>query len=176
MSDKGFFRLALGVSIAVFAVVVILNRRIIPAPEVYPSFVTFLPTLNAIINSVCSVLLIFSLMAIRNKKVSLHKKINITTFILSAIFLISYVVFHFFIGDQHYPKDAPFRTGYLIILTSHIILAAIVLPLILMAFYHALKGNISRHKKIVRYTYPVWLYVTVTGVVVYLLISPHYTF
>lgn len=79
MSDKAFFRLALVVSIVVFVLVVLLNRRLIPAPEQYPDFVHFLPKLNAIINSICSVLLILSYRAIRRKKVDLHKRLNITT-------------------------------------------------------------------------------------------------
>jgi len=174
--DKLFFRIALGISIVVFLLVVILNRRLLPAPESIPNFVKYLPGLNAFINGTCSVLLLISLWAIRNKKIAVHKTINLTTFGLSALFLISYVLFHYFIAETTFGGEGAIRTVYYTILVSHIILAAIVLPLILLSFYHALNGNFVRHKRIVRFSYPIWLYVTITGVVVYLLISPYYNF
>jgi len=174
--DKLFFRIALGISIVVFLLVVILNRRLLPAPEIVPSFVRYLPGLNAIINGTCSILLLISLWAIRNKKVSVHKTINLTTFGLSALFLISYVLFHYFIAETTFGGEGSIGTVYYTILVSHIILAAVVLPLILLSFYHALNGNLTKHKRIVRFSYPIWLYVTITGVIVYLLISPYYTF
>lgn len=174
--DKLFFRIALGISIVVFLLVVILNRRLLPAPEHTPDFVRYLPGLNAFINGTCSILLLISLWAIRNKKIRVHKTINLTTFGLSALFLVSYVLFHYFIAETSFGGEGLIRTVYYAILISHIVLAAVVLPLILLSFYHALNGNFVKHKRIVRFSYPVWLYVTVTGVVVYLLISPYYNF
>lgn len=132
--------------------------------------------LNAVINSICSILLITSYIAIRNKRVTIHKRLNITTFLLSAIFLISYVVYHYFMTDQSYGGQGVIRTVYFVILISHILLAAAVLPLILLSFYYGLGNNISKHRKIVRFAFPIWLYVTISGVLVYLMISPYYTF
>ena len=189
MSDKTVFRIVTAVSIFVFAVVVILNRKILPQPEVMPDFVQYLPPLNAFLNGTCAVLLLFSLWAIKNKKISLHKKINLTAFMLSSIFLVSYILAHFFMPDVKYgdldhngvldeaeTAAAGSRGIYLVILTTHIILAALVLPVILLSFWYGLKNEVQKHKKIVRYTYPFWLYVTITGVVVYLMVKPYYPF
>lgn len=174
--DKLYFRIVLALSIVVFLLVVILNEKVLPKPFETPSFVYFLPKLNAILNGTCSVLLLISLYFIKQKNIQAHKNTNIITFILSAVFLISYVLFHYFVADTTFPKDNPLRPFYLAILVPHIILAALVLPLILLAFYHGLRMNVARHKKIVRFAYPIWLFVTISGVVVYLMISPYYQF
>jgi putative membrane protein len=171
--DKLYFRIALGLSIVVFIAVVVLNRKWLPRPEIIPEFVYFLPSLNALINGTCSLLLLLSLVAIKDKRIAAHRNLNLTAFLLSAVFLVSYVTYHFYADETTYPQNG-LRTPYLIILTSHIILAALVLPLILLSFYHGLRMNIAKHKKLVRYAYPIWLYVTVTGVIVYLMISPYY--
>ena len=189
MSDKAVFRFVTIVSVVVLGVVVLLNRKILPQPEVIPAFVQYLPPLNAIMNGSCALLLLFSLWAILNKKISLHKKINLTTFVLSSLFLVSYILAHFFMPDVKYgdldhngilepaeKESAPYRGFYLILLTSHIILAAAVLPVILLSFWYGLKNDVQKHKKIVRFTYPVWLYVAITGVVVYLMVKPYYPF
>jgi putative membrane protein len=175
-NDKLVFRIVLGISVAVFAVVVILNRKLIPSPEVIPSFVQHLPLLNACINGTCSVLLLLSLYYIKNKNIAMHKRINLTAFALSSVFLVSYVLFHFFAEETRFPQDNPLRPVYLIILLTHIVLAAVVLPLVLLSFYYGLQNNVAVHRKLVRFSYPIWLYVTVTGVVVYLMISPYYQF
>ncbi len=189
MSDKAVFRLVTVISVFVLGVVVILNRKILPAPDVMPVFVFYLPMLNAILNGSCTILLLFSLWAIKSKKIQLHKKINITAFIFSSVFLVSYILAHYFMPDVRFgdvnhdgaldaieKTAATLRGPYLIILTSHIILAAGVLPLILLSFYFGLKNEVIKHKKIVRFTYPIWLYVTITGVVVYLMVKPYYPF
>jgi putative membrane protein len=173
-NDKLYFRIVMGVSIFVFLVVVILNRKWIPRPDVPPSFIYMLPKLNAMINGTCSVLLLISLYFIRNRKITAHKNTNILTFILSSLFLVSYITYHYFANETSFPLDNPIRPVYLTILVSHIILAALVLPLILLSFYQGLLMNVEKHKKLVRWAYPIWLYVTVTGVVVYLMISPYY--
>jgi putative membrane protein len=116
------------------------------------------------------------LIAIKNKKISLHKKLNITTFLLSSVFLVLYIIFHAFGVETKFPDDNPLRPFYLVILITHIILAATVLPLVLVSLFLGLTGKIERHKKVSRFTFPIWLYVTVTGVVVYLMISPYYQF
>ncbi|MBT6236471.1 MAG: DUF420 domain-containing protein [Bacteroidetes bacterium] len=176
MSDKTFFRIALVLSIVVFVLVVLLNKRVLNPPTEFPDFIYRLPLLHAIINGTCAVLLVLSLRAIKAKNIARHKALNITTFGLSALFLISYVVYHFFVPETTFGGEGIIRYVYYIILTTHIILAAVVLPLILLSFWYALNQKIDKHRKIVRFTFPIWLYVAVTGVIVYLMISPYYSF
>ena len=183
MNDKLVFRIVLGVSIFVFITVVILNKKILPVPDVIPDFVYRLPKLNALLNGTCSLFLLLSLYMIRQGYVALHKKLNIITFCFSSLFLVSYITYHWLAKETIFPVDNSLRPLYLAILISHIILAAGVLPLILLSFYYGLKTQqeggdiyISKHKKLTRWSFPIWLYVTVTGVVVYLMISPYYTF
>ncbi|MGI4021308.1 MAG: DUF420 domain-containing protein [Janthinobacterium lividum] len=190
VQDKLIFRLIIGISIFVFVVVVILIMKVLPVPEVLPSFTYKLPLINAYINGTCSILLLLSLYFIKQKNIVMHKRMNITAFALSSLFLIFYIVFHYLApetkfgdlnGDHAVSAMEKLAVGslryvYYIILISHIILAAIVLPLILFSFNFALRDQIPRHKKIVRWTWPIWFYVTVTGVIVYLMISPYYQF
>ena len=190
IQDKLIFRFIIGVSIIVFLVVVILNIKILPVPAVLPSFTYKLPLLNAVLNGTCSILLLLSLFFIKQKNIAMHKRINITAFVLSSLFLVSYILFHYLAPETKYgdlngdhilssaEKMAAgnLRFVYYVILISHIILAAIVLPLVLFSFNFGLQNQILKHKKIVRWTWPIWFYVTVTGVIVYILISPYYQF
>lgn len=175
-NDKLFYRITIGVSVVVFLLVVALNKRFFPVPDTFPSFIYYFPTINAIINGTCFVLLLLSLRAIKQKKVQLHKKINITTFLLSAAFIMLYVVYHYFVPETKHGGEGFVKTAYLTILLLHIVLAALVLPLILISFYFGLNNKVEKHRKIVRFTYPIWLFVTLSGVIVYLMISPYYNF
>lgn len=189
-NDKTVFKLVLAVSALICIVVVVLNQKLIPVPDSFPSFIYKLPLLNAFLNGSCSVLLVASLLAIKKRNIELHKKLNLTAFLLSSLFLISYVTAHYFIPDTKFgdvdhngvleqmelTAVSGIRPIYLAILLSHIFLAVIVLPMILLSFYYALKDDRVKHKKITRFSYPIWLYVTVTGVVVYALISPYYSY
>jgi putative membrane protein len=174
MTEKNILRLIAGITAVVFGVVITL--KILPPVEQVPSFTPLLPRLNACINAVCSVLLVVSYIQIRRKNIALHKRLNIATFVLSSVFLVSYVIYHYIGVETKFPTDNPLRSVYLFILLSHIVLAAVVFPLILLSFYRGLTGNIPAHKRLTRWAMPMWLYVTVTGVVVYLMISPYYTF
>ena len=190
MSDKAVFRFVMALSIFVFAVVVILNQKVLPCPDVMPSFVSYLPALNATLNGTCTILLLASLWFIKRKNIAMHKKINLTAFVLSALFLVSYILAHYFMpdvkfGDINHDGNlddaernlvASIRGVYIFILLTHIILAALVLPMILISFYFGLKNDVIKHRKIVRFSYPIWLYVTITGVVVYLMVKPYYPF
>lgn len=176
MTDKLAFRLVLAVSVVVFAAVVILNRKVLPPPQSTPSFAYFLPLFNAFINGTCSVLLVISLYYIRQRNITAHKKLNIVTFCLSSLFLVSYVLFHYFVKETTFGGTGAVKAVYYFILITHIILAAIVLPLVLLSFYHGLKNNVEKHRRLTRWSFPIWLYVTVTGVIVYLMISPYYSF
>ncbi len=175
---------------AVCALVTILNQKWIPHPDVFPAFIYKLPMLNAFLNGTCSVLLVFSLLAIKKRNIALHKKLNLTAFALSTIFLLSYVTAHYFIPDTKYgdvdhdgimnvaesAAVSGIKPVYVIILLSHIFLAIVVLPLVLLSFYYGLTDQREKHKKLTRFSYPIWLYVTVTGVVVYAMVSPYYNY
>lgn len=176
MSDKFIFRFVTGISIFVFAVVVILNRKLIPVTIETPSWIFTLPLINAIINGTCSILLLYSLYQIKSKNIEMHKKINILTFVLSSLFLVSYIVFHYFAPETHFGGEGTIKYVYYFILITHIIGAAGVLPLILLSFHRGLQMQVEKHKKLVRWSFPIWLYVTVTGVIVYAMISPYYSF
>ena len=189
-NDKTVFKIVLAVSALICVVVVVLNQKLIPVPDHFPRFIYKLPLVNAILNGSCSILLMLSLWAIKKRNIELHKKLNLTAFLLSSLFLISYVTAHYFIPDTKFGDVnhnevleqtelvlvAGIRPIYLVILLSHIFLAVIVLPMILLSFYYALKDDRVKHKKITRFSYPIWLYVTITGVVVYAMISPYYNY
>lgn len=144
--------------------------------------------LNAIINSLVSLLLLAGLMVVRQGKYLLHKRIMITALVLSVIFLVSYICHHLLAGDTRFGDidhdgvaseaekalAGSKRTFYYIILGTHIPLAGIILPFILYTAYRALTGEWQKHVKLARITWPVWLYVSVSGVLVYLMISPYY--
>jgi putative membrane protein len=174
LNEKQILRGVFILSGIVFLLIIMLSM--LPKAETIPPFVKWLPRLNALINATCSVLLIASLYNIRKKNIRRHKILNLTTFALSSIFLLSYVTFHSFGIETRFPADNPLRPVYLIILLTHIILAAIVLPLVLLSFYYGLTNNIKTHRRLTRWSFPVWLYVTVSGVVVYLMIAPYYSF
>ena len=179
MTEKITFRLILILSLVVFAVIAILQSNLVnifPDKSVIPSWVLLLPTLNAIINGTCTVLLLLSLYFIKKKEIAIHKKINITTFVLSSLFLVSYIIFHSTGIKTTYGGTGVIRYIYYFILITHIILAAVVLPLVLFSFQRGLQMQVEKHKKLVRWSYPIWLYVTVSGVAVYLMISPYYKF
>jgi putative membrane protein len=130
--------------------------------------VTFLPTLNAILNSTVSVLLLLALVFIKRKMVNLHKVMTTSAFVLSAVFLISYVIYHYAHGGVKYGGEGAMKAVYLFILFSHILLSVAVVPLAMMAILRGVQGKWPEHRKIVKFAWPIWFYVSVTGVVVYL--------
>src|SRR5690606_20203661 len=179
MNDKLIFRIVWTISAIGLLVIVLLQANIVnlfPNHDVLPKWVQFLPTLNASINGTCTILLLVSYYFIRQKKVKIHKLLNITAFILSSVFLISYRISHSACVETKYGGVGILAYVYFLILIPHIILAAVVLPLILLSFYHGMKMHVEKHHKLVRWSFPIWLYVTITGVVVYLMISPYYSF
>jgi len=167
-------RILIGVlSFVVFAAVVFLSRVQLKVDLGFDVHV--FARINAVINAVVSVLLLAGLFAARSRKLELHKKIMLTAMVLSALFLVSYICHHLFAGDTKFGGVGPIRTIYFIILITHIFLAAIILPFILFTAYRAMVAEFPAHKKLARLTWPIWFYVAVTGVVVYLMISPYYT-
>jgi putative membrane protein len=174
MKDSTINKIIWGVSIFVFIVVLLLNRKVIPVVAATPTWIYTLPLINAYLNATCSVLLIASLIQIKKKNIEAHKKINLTAFLLSSVFILLYIPYHYFAPETHYGGEGVMKTVYLFILASHIILAIVVFPLILMSFNRGLQMQVEKHRKLVRFVFPMWLYVTVTGVIVYLMISPYY--
>lgn len=129
---------------------------------------------NAIINTIIAILLVAALIAVKNKNYVLHKRLMITSLVLSVIFLVSYVTHHLLAGETKFGGEGTIKVIYLTILFTHIFLAAVILPFILFTAYRALTADFVAHKNLARYTWPLWFYVAVTGPIVYLLISPYY--
>lgn len=135
---------------------------------------SFLPPIYALINGITAVMLVISFWAIKNKKRFLHETLNRTAIGFSAAFLVMYMLYHMTSEPTSYGGQGLWRTIYFFVLISHISLSVIVIPLVLLTFSRALAGNFDRHRRMARFTYPIWLYVAVTGVIVYLMISPYY--
>ena len=174
------------VSVVVFIVVAILSKFKL---NFNPGFnVHLFAKFNAINNFIVTLLLLLGLVAILLKKYLLHKKIMLCAIILSVLFLVSYICHHLLAGETKFgdlnhdgvlnlselAAAGNLRTIYYILLITHIPLAAIVLPFILYTAYYSLTGEYEKHKKLARITWPLWLYVAITGVIVYLMISPYY--
>jgi putative membrane protein len=185
-NDKKAKLLIYIVSLVVFAAVVLLSKIKL---EVDLGFnVHLFAKANAIINSAVAVLLVAGLVTIKQRKYLLHKKIMLAAMTLSVLFLISYICHHLLAGETKFgdidhngilsegerTAAGSLRMLYYVILLTHIPLAAIILPFILFTAYRALIGEYEQHKKLTRITWPVWFYVAITGVVVYLMISPYY--
>jgi uncharacterized membrane protein YozB (DUF420 family) len=133
---------------------------------------TFFPTLNAFLNGTSAVLIGTGLFFIRRRRINAHKRIMIAAFITSTLFLVSYLYYHLVLhtGVTRFQGQGLSRPVYFSILISHTILAAVVVPFILVTLYRALKGSFARHKAIAPYTFAIWMYVSVTGVVIYLML------
>jgi putative membrane protein len=185
-NDKQANWLILVFSFVVFAAVVLLSRIKLDVDLGFD--VHFFAQLNAIINSIVSLLLLAGLAVVKQGKYQQHKRIMVAALVLSVIFLVSYIFHHLLAGDTKFgdinhdglvSADEKALAGskrilYYVILATHIPLAGIILPFILYTAYRALIGEWPKHVKLARITWPVWLYVSVTGVLVYLLISPYY--
>jgi putative membrane protein len=141
-----------------------------PAPGESPFNLSYLPAVNALLNSMSASCLILGYLAIRKGARTRHLKMMLSALTFSSLFLISYLTYHTFHGDTSFQGEGWIRPLYFFILISHISLSAVVLPLILITVYYAATGNFNHHPKIARVTLPLWLYVSVTGVLVYLML------
>jgi putative membrane protein len=158
------------VSIAVPVVVALLFG--IRIPNVEP--LIFLPPIYASMNGITALLLLVALWAVKNKKISLHENLMKTAVACSLLFLLMYVAYHMTSEPTPYGGESVIKYVYYFILITHIVLSLVVIPLVLHSYVRAYLGDFIAHKKIVKYAYPVWLYVAITGVVIYLMISPYY--
>ena len=129
-----------------------------------------LPTLNAALNGTSAVLLTLGYLFIRRKKVNLHKACMVSAFVISTLFLVSYLTYHYHAGSKPFPGEGWTRPLYFSILISHVILATATLPLSIVTLARGVRGRFEKHRSIARWTLPIWLYVSVTGVVVYLML------
>ncbi|MDV7186879.1 DUF420 domain-containing protein [Lutibacter sp. TH_r2] len=134
----------------------------------------FLPPIYASINAVTAVLLVIAVWAVKNGKLKLHEQLIKATLVCSALFLVMYVLYHMTSNSTAYEGDGILKWVYYFILITHIILSVAVIPFVLITFVRGITNQVEKHKKIAKITFPLWLYVAVSGVVVYLMISPYY--
>jgi putative membrane protein len=138
--------------------------------------VSYLPRFHAFLNGSCTLLLIAGYIAVRRKQYNLHKMLMVSCFLLSSIFLVSYVIYHSQAPATKFGGEGMIRPIYYTLLLTHIVLAALILPLALFTISRSWRGEFAKHKKIARYTLPIWIYVTATGVIVYFMLVPYYKF
>ena len=174
------------VSLVIFTAIVILSRVKLNVDLGFDIHVFAL--INAWINSIVSILLVLGFVAVRMRRFVMHRNLMLTAMFFSILFLISYISHHLLAGDTRFgdvnhdnvvdPAEllavGQMRTIYFVILITHIFLAAVILPFILFTTYRAMIADWSKHRKLAKITWPIWLYVSITGVVVYLMISPYY--
>ncbi len=142
--------------------------------DVAGTHLTFLPALNAALNTCCTIALLFGLTYIRRRAITAHRNSMFTAFLFSSLFLVAYITNHALHGDTRFPGHGTARFVYLwILLTPHILASVIALPMILVTFFLSLSGRFAAHKRLARYTYPIWLYVSVSGVVVYAMLAAY---
>ncbi|MFT3923391.1 MAG: DUF420 domain-containing protein [Myxococcales bacterium] len=132
----------------------------------------FMPAVNAAFNALAASLLVAGLISIKQRRVDLHKRFMVSAFAASSLFLVGYVIYHYVHGDTKYTGEGPMRTVYFAILISHVLLSIGVVPLALTAFYFAWRKRFATHAKVARVLFPIWLYVSVTGVVIYFMLRP----
>jgi putative membrane protein len=137
------------------------------------SWVNQLPALNALLNSASTLFIISGFIAIKKKKYVTHMKLMLTAFVTSSLFLFSYLLYHNFVGHTPFPGEGWIRPVYFTILISHIILSASVVPLVLTSYYFAFSGKFKTHRKVSKWTFPIWLYVSVTGVVIFFILNSY---
>ena len=138
-----------------------------------PAWVSWLPALNATLNATSAVLLVMAWMAVRRREVARHARLMLGALASSALFLVSYIVYHAVHGDSRFAGQGFVRPIYFFVLVTHIVLSAVVLPLIFSSFFFSLSGRFPTHRKVSRFTLPVWLYVSVTGVLVFALLRAY---
>jgi len=169
LDEKKYNKLIIVLSIAIPVVVAILFGVKIDA-----ELPVFLPPIYASINAVTALVLVFAFMAIRDKKIKLHERLMKFAIVLSVMFLVMYVAYHMTSDSTKFAGEGLIKYLYYFVLITHILLSIIVIPFVLITYVRAITNNIEKHKRIAKITFPLWLYVAITGVVVYIMISPYY--
>jgi putative membrane protein len=172
-NDKLAYLLIVVVSLVVFLAVVLLSRVTLKVDLGFDPHL--FARVNAVLNSMVAVLLAGALVAVKRKNYHLHKRLMLTAIILSTLFLVSYICHHLFAGETRFGGTGFIRVVYFLLLGTHILLAAVILPFILFTAYRALVAEWPAHRKLAKLTWPIWFFVAVSGVIVYFLISPYYT-
>jgi len=170
LDDKKYNKLIVALSILIPIVVAILFG--VKIPNVEP--LSFLPPIYATLNGLTAVLLIIAFIAIKNKNIVLHENLMTTAIWCSGLFLIMYVAYHMTSDSTKFGGEGTIKYVYYFILLTHILLSIIIIPFVLITYVRAITNNFEKHKKIAKITFPLWLYVAVTGVIVYIMISPYY--
>lgn len=167
-SDRTFFALNAAVSLFAVAVIgwILLGRE----PSDDTRALSFMPAVNATMNALATAFLVAGYAAIRRGKRTLHRALMLSAFGASAVFLVGYLAYHWAHGDTRYPADGALRTPYLAILATHVLGSIACLPMVLATFYFALRERFATHRRLARFTLPLWLYVSATGVVVFLML------
>ncbi len=165
LSDRGFYAINAVLSAAALAFlgyILVLRKG-----EAAGSELAFMPAVNAALNATSALCLVLAFVAIKKKRVDLHRALTTSAFVASSLFLVGYLVYHFVHGDTKYPGTGPMRTVYLAVLASHVLLSIGVVPLVLTSFFFALRSDFEKHRRVTKFTLPIWLYVSVTGVVIF---------
>lgn len=172
-NDKLAYILIFTVSIIVFVAVAFLSRIEVKVNLGFDKHI--FARLNALINTFVALLLLGALYAAKDKRYRTHKKLMLWAIGFSVLFLVSYICHHLFTGETAYGGSGLIKIVYYFILITHIVLAGLILPFILFTAYRGLTAEFHKHKKLARITWPLWFYVAVTGVIVFLMVSPYYT-
>ncbi len=172
--EKKFNKFIIAVSILIPVVVAVLFSVKLKDFGIKAEPLTFLPPIYATINGITAVVLIAAVRAIKNGNRKLHEKLMTTAIALSVMFLVMYVAYHMTADSTKFGGEGMIRYVYFFLLISHILLSIAVIPLVLITYVRALAERFDHHKKIAKITFPIWLYVAVTGVIVYLMIAPYY--
>jgi putative membrane protein len=168
LSDRAFLlanAVVSAVAVAVLGWILVLRE-----PGGDAGALAFMPAVNATLNGLSASCLVAGWLAVRSRRLALHRALMLSAFGCSAVFLVGYLTYHFVHGDTRFPEENPLRGLYLGVLGSHVVLSIAALPMILTTFWFSLTGQIARHRRIARWTLPIWLYVSVTGVVVFLML------
>ena len=163
-----------GIWIKIISVVIPLVVAILFRVKIDYDLPIFLPPIYATINAITALLLVFALIAIKKKKIALHQRLMQSCIVLSLLFLVMYIAYHMTTDPTPFLGEGSVKTLYFFILISHIVLSVALIPLVLISYVRAFQKEFPEHKKISKITFPIWLYVAVTGVIVYIMIAPYY--
>lgn len=168
--EKRLNKIAYVVSAAVLILVVLMRRVKVDLGMDF----SFLPPIHASLNALSAVILVFAYYFIRKKNIEAHRRSIYAAMVCSALFLLSYVLYHFTTPETRFGGEGVVRYIYFFILITHVVLAAVILPFILLTFNRAYTAQFERHKKMARWVFPLWLYVAITGPICYLMLKPYY--
>ena len=163
-----------GIWIKIISVLIPLVVAILFRVKIDYDLPIFLPPIYATINAITALLLVFALIAIKRKKIATHQRLMQSCIVLSLLFLVMYIAYHMTTDPTPFLGEGSVKTVYFFILISHIVLSVALIPLVLISYVRAFQKEFPEHKKISKITFPIWLYVAVTGVIVYIMIAPYY--